>query len=287
MPNKAKVFSYFNLNEDKGDFVNGVEYKYLLDKDSNYARFLAKREIANDHVSFYDKEAMFKRSEQFSDTVVKFATTSNNQLLNSASNETPPGLCTYARIKSKVDECFSVNSFRTLTSNTCMDVLECISSLNLVKLCNQHGMFTPTIWILNVYDILLNRNFCNLPVECDTNDNEYLIKLNNIMKSAFEYGQAYLNQPFVDNKFYCSKSHNLVYNVRDLFYPLDQCFNSTVMNDVMFDIEESSGPILQPNCRKLSNIRFKETKKNIFGYINVKRKIFFRKIGSLFSWRPK
>ena len=196
---------------------------------------------------------MFKRSEQFSDTIVKFATTSNNQLSTSDPSETTPGLCTYARIKAKVDECFAINSYRTLTTSTCLDVLECIASLNLVKVCSQHGMFTPTIWILNVYDILLSRNFCSLPVECDTQDNEYLIKLNNIMKSAYEYGQAYLNQPFVDNKFYCSKSHNLVYNVRDLFYPLDQCFNSTAMNDIMFDIEESSGPILQPNCRKFEN----------------------------------
>ncbi len=197
---------------------------------------------------------MFKRSEQFSDTVVKFATTSNSLLANSDSNETPPGICSYSHIKAKVDECFAVNAYRTLTTNTCLDVLECISSLNLVKVCSQNGMYTPTIWILNVYDILLSRNFCNLPVECESSDNEYLIKLNNIAKSVYEYGQAYLNQPFVDNKFYCSKSHNLVYNVRDLFYPLDQCFNSTAMNDIMFEIEESSSPILQPNCRKFKII---------------------------------
>ena len=221
------AFSYLNLNEDKTEFVNGVEYKYLLSKKPGEPTM----HLTKSKRSSYDSsDEVFKRQSD------------------------QPSLCTYTHIKSQVDECFTGASARTLTSNNCIDVLECISALNLVKTCSEHGLYTPTVWILNVYDILLSRNFCSMPVECDSNDNEYLIKLNNVMKSVYEYGQAFLNQPFVDNKFYCSKSHNLVFNVRDLFYPLDQCFNSTVMNDIMFDIEESAGPILQPNCRKFERV---------------------------------
>jgi hypothetical protein len=40
-------------------------------------------------------------------------------------------------------------------------ILECITSMNLVEICNQNGMHTPTVWILSVYDILKTMRFCS------------------------------------------------------------------------------------------------------------------------------
>ncbi len=40
-------------------------------------------------------------------------------------------------------------------------ILDCITSMNLVEICNMHGMHTPTIWILSVYEILKNLRFCS------------------------------------------------------------------------------------------------------------------------------
>ena len=84
------------------------------------------------------------------------------------------------------------------------------------------------------------------------NENQYLIKLNEIISSINKFGPAYLNQPRVDNKIYCSKSHNLVSSVRDLFDSLDQCSSYASMDNILNLIEDTSDIILDKNCRNYS-----------------------------------
>ncbi|RNA41163.1 hypothetical protein BpHYR1_002765 [Brachionus plicatilis] len=89
-----------------------------------------------------------------------------------------------------------------------------------------------------------------VPIECAIipHENEYLRKLNGILNSINEYGPAYLNQPKVDNKKYCSKSHHLIAKVRGAFDIFDMCFEITEMNSIRDMIEIAADKILDRNC---------------------------------------
>jgi hypothetical protein len=156
--------------------------------------------------------------------------------------------CLYANIKIKLADCFR-------STDSCTNFLNCVTSLDLIRECRDIQMHTPIIWMLQVYEILDQSKFCRIPVECDSNENEYLRRLDGIMRKSFEYGSAFLDQPKVDNRIYCSKAHTLVREVRELFESIDtyemidNCFNYTMINNIINEIDfTAASSILDKNC---------------------------------------
>ncbi len=90
------------------------------------------------------------------------------------------------------------------------------------------------------------------------------------MRTLYIYGSSFLDQPKIDNKQYCSKSHNLVSEVKDLFDIYDYCFDPQSMNEIKSSIDEVADNILDRNCRtnkKKILISLSETKKTYSSHL--------------------
>lgn len=116
-------------------------------------------------------------------------------------------------------------------------------------------MYTPSVWILNVFEILQAKNFCNfITLGCETSwdieSNEGLNKLGDILKVLHEYGSDFLEQPRVNSKVYCAKSLTLVANVKSVFDVLDECSAVDTYKEILNEIDLSSNNLLNKECRK-------------------------------------
>ena len=155
--------------------------------------------------------------------------------------------CLYADISRKIDLCF-------INGANCTEVLSCISQSRLVETCGHFDMYTPSIWVLNVFEILHGKGFCeNTQLGCppgwgNTSKNESLAKLNEIMRAVQEYGSEFLDMPRTESKTYCAKSMNLVNNIKDVFDQMDQCSVSEALTAILNDITISAKNILNKNC---------------------------------------
>ncbi|CAF0899240.1 unnamed protein product [Brachionus calyciflorus] len=234
-------FDYLALNEGEHGMQNGLEYKYVLDtQDLNNKEALLTKSINDESIILIESNRTKRDLDDLTQNLRLLTANSNKSKSLTVSSD----FCLFSNIKPKLNECFA-------KSDDCKVILDCIASFNLVELCKLQNMYTPTIWILNIYEILRNENFCSFPIECAIipSENEYLRKLSSVLSSVNEYGPAYLNQPKADNKKYCSKSHHLVNRVRDAFDIFDMCFEITEMNRIKDLIEETSDLILDRNCR--------------------------------------
>lgn len=154
--------------------------------------------------------------------------------------------CLYTDISQRIDMCF-------INAVNCSQVLACISQSRLSDLCGHFDMYTPSIWVLNVFEILHAKDFCEnqqlgCPLGWGTSKNESLAKLNDIMKAINEYGSEFLDMPRTQSKAFCSKSLSLVANVKEVFDQMDQCSVSEALSSILNDITESSKNMLNKNC---------------------------------------
>ncbi len=157
-------------------------------------------------------------------------------------------LCLYSDISRKINTCF-------LTNSDCVGILACITESRLIETCGHFGMNTPGVWILEVFEILEERKFCdNSQLEClsgwGIGRNESLEKLNDIMKSMHKYGTEFLDQKKVNSKVYCAKSLSLVDDVKDVFSEMDQCSFNEVYDGILNAITTSTDRILNKDCRE-------------------------------------
>lgn len=249
-------FHYLALkdNENKPESTKS-EFKYLfeVDPEANESKHVEKRDLSSIHqqpplLHQFQKKNMVRIDTYELDSQKKRQLVANpSQSLQNIEREDDmdksKGICLYVNVKAKIGACFEKNS-------DCNAILDCIAALNLVETCKKYEMFTPTIWIVNIYNILKSQGFCSIPLQCELNpnDNEYLRRLDNIMKFTHEYGPVYLDRPKFDNKKYCSKSHNLISNVIDSIDTIDNCFDSTIINQIRIEIEDSTFNILDRNC---------------------------------------
>ena len=113
-------------------------------------------------------------------------------------------------------------------------------------------MYTPSVWILSVFEILQAKKFCEIPnFGCGGFDgNEGLNKLGDILKVLHEYGNEFLDQTRVNSKVYCAKSLTLVSNIKNVFDDLDQCSATDTYKEILNEIDYSSSNLLNKKCRK-------------------------------------
>lgn len=265
MSSKTPIFSYhpreYNQHQ-KQDDSNGSSYKFY----ENALNYQKEEKTKSKRSTDAEIEIINHEPTDYSVTNTNTAKDATSKDAGVQYQKSHKDYCMYDNVKRKVDDCFAATAIKEgeVKNNSCIRVLQCISSLNLVEVCHHYDMNTPAIWLIQVFEILQHNAFCQIvPATCVSTGIDYLTDLNQIITS-FSYRSSssqssisenrknifFLDQPKSNTKIYCSKAGNLVSDVQQALMSIDECVDELESAEHIFNqVDESARAILDlSNC---------------------------------------